>query len=265
MKKDEDDIKVNKRRTDKLYFESIVLQRISDTMDFLKAESKQVAEELDEQGIDEFELKEFANDTIYQLDDILDDVSRLKSQIINQEEVPEFIKESSKNAKIALNRDETYIRRAKRRLDKVESGELVDSYKSNVRVIELCDKTIELDKSNFDAYYLKGLALINLKEYDQGIDMLINALRVNNEDVRPWLAIANANRLNGDYDDAIDVYDRVLTLEENSYEALKGKGYAYFDCEDYEKCDEFFKKANAIKFLDEESKATWDACLEKLN
>ena len=57
----------------------------------------------------------------------------------------------------------------------------------------------------------------------------------------------------------------ILTMEEDSYEALKGKAYAYFDLENYEKSDEFFKKANFIKFLDDESKERWDICLEKLN
>ena len=196
---------------------------------------------------------------------MLDDVSKLKSQIINEEELPEAIREYSKNAKLALNRDETYIRRAKRKLDYVESGELVDSYRTNVRVIELCDKAIEVNKSNFDAYYLKGLALINLKDYENAIDVLIDAIRVDRDSVKPWLAIADANRLNGDFDDAIDVYDRVLTMEEDSYEALKGKAYSYFDLENYKKSDEFFKKANFVKFLDDESKEKWDICLEKLN
>ena len=265
MKKDDDDIKVNKRRTDKVYFESTLLQRISDTVEFLKAESKEVLDVLDEEGIDEFEFKEFTEDTFGQFDDMLDDVSKLKSQIINEEELPEAIREYSKNAKLALNRDETYIRRAKRKLDYVESGELVDSYRTNVRVIELCDKAIDVNKSNFDAYYLKGLALINLKDYENAIDVLIDAIRVDRDSVKPWLAIADANRLNGDFDDAIDVYDRVLTMEEDSYEALKGKAYAYFDLENYEKSDEFFKKANFVKFLDDESKEKWDMCLEKLN
>ena len=264
MKKDEDDIEVNKRRTDKLYFESILLQRISDTIDFVKGEGKEILDELDAVEFEEFDLKEFGEYTIDQIDDLLDDVSKIKSEFVNSDEVPEFIKESSKNARMALNRDETYIRRAKRKLDKAGSGELVDSYKANVRVIELCDKAIEVNKSNFDAYYLKGLALTNLKEYDEAIDVLINALHVDNN-AKAWLAIADVNRLTKEFDDAIDVYDKVLTMEEDSFEALKGKACTYFDMENYEKSNEFFKKASSIGFLDEKSKEKWDICLEKLN
>lgn len=264
MKKDEEDIKVNKRRTDKVYFESILVQKISDTIDFLKAESRDILDELDIEEIDETEFREFGEDAIDKLDDVFDDMSRFRSDFINSDEIPDFIKESAINAKKALFRDDVYIRRAKKKLDSLESSDLVDSYKTNARVIELCDKAIEVNKSNFDAYYLKGLALINLKEYDEGIDVLIDALRIDNN-VKPWLAIANANRLSKEFDDAIDVYDRVLTMEENSFEAFKGKAHTYFDLEDYEKCDEFFKKASLIDFLDDESKERWNICLEKLD
>lgn len=264
MKKD-DDIKVNKRSTDKIYFESMFMQRVSDALDFLKGEGREILNELDIDDIDERELKEFGEYAIDRIDDMFDDLSRFRSDFVNSEEIPDVVKESAINAKRALFRDDVYIRRAKKKLDNLESSELVDSYKTNIRVIELCDKAIELNKSNFDAYYLKGVALINLKEYDDAIDVLIDALRINNEDVKPWLAIADANRLNGEFDDAIDVYDRVLTMEEDCHDALKGKAHTYFDLEEYEKCDEFFNKAKNIDFLDDESMEIWKIALEKLN
>lgn len=86
--------------------------------------------------------------------------------------------------------------------------------------------------------------MINLEEYDDGIEEFINALSLK-DDIGVWLAIANANRLNYEFGDAISVYDKVLSMEEDSFEALKGKAYTYFDWEKYDKSNEFFEKANS--------------------
>ena len=56
MTDDWDDIKVNRRKGDKVYFESTLLQQISDGIDFIRAESKEILQELDIQGIDEIVL-----------------------------------------------------------------------------------------------------------------------------------------------------------------------------------------------------------------
>ena len=85
-----------------------------------------------------------------------------------------------------------------------------------------------------------------------------------NEDfIDARLAIANANRLNGDFNDAINVYDSVLKIEDESFEAFKGKAYTYYDWEKYGQASIFFEKASLITPLDEESVRIWDECLEK--
>ena len=260
MTDDWDDIKVNRRKGDKVHFESTLLQQISDGIDFIRAESKEILEELDIQGIDEKVLEEFGEETLNQISDISDGLSDIKADLINGEDIPEFIRESSINAKKALNRDLDYVRRARRRLDRIESSDLVDMYKANARVMTLCDKAIEVNPSNFEAYYLKGLAFVNLEKYEEAIEEFISCLALNEEYIDAKLAIANVNRLNKDYDDAINVYDSILKDDENSFEAVKGKAYTYFDCGDFQKADEEFIKANSLSTLDDESKRIWDEC-----
>lgn len=261
---DWDDIKVNRRKGDKIYFESNLFQQISDGIDYLRDESKEILKGLDstefKQNLDEFDLEEFGENTLNQISDIADDLSQFKSEVFDSEDIPDFVKESSINAKRALNRDSDYVRRAKRRLDRIESDELVDVYKTNLRVIVLCDKAIEVNGKNPEAYYLKGLALVNLEKYDEAIDEFINSLALDDSsDAR--LAIANANRLNKEFNDAISVYNSVLDADE--FEALKGKAYTYYDWQKYGQANMHFKKANSIEELDDESKKIWDECLEK--
>ena len=79
------------------------------------------------------------------------------------------------------------------------------------------------------------------------------------------MEIANANRLNKEYEDAIDVYTHVLKKDEDSSKVFKGMAITYYDCGNYKKADEFFQKADSIETLDYESKEIWDECLEKLD
>ncbi|MBQ6099369.1 MAG: tetratricopeptide repeat protein [Methanobrevibacter sp.] len=259
--KDWDDIEVNRRSDDKIYFESNLIQQISDGIDFLRDESKEVLKEIDlENKIDEMELEEFAEDTINQIDDIFDDISRFKSSIISSDDLPENVKRSYRETQSYLNRDADYVRRARRKLDKLQSDSMVDHYKTNVRVIELADKAIDVNSENFDAYYLKGQALANLEEYDGAIEEFINCLVIR-DDVEVWLAIADTNRLNEEYNDAINVYDSILDKNDSCPQALIGKAYTYYDWQKFAKADEFFKQADSIEPLDDESKKMWDDCL----
>ena len=268
MKKDlhdEDEINVNKRSTDRVVFESTFAQRVSDTIEFLKDETKEFLEEFDPDGFDEFDFDEFSEMAFNQVDDLFDDLSKLKTKIVNSEGFPEIIRDSSKNAKMALNRDADYVRRAKRKYDRLNSNDdVLDSYKTNIRIIELCNKAISLNKRNWEAYYMKGLAYVNLEKYDEAIEEFIASLALNEDNLDLWLEIANANRLNKDYCDAIDVYNHVLEKDENSAKAFKGIALTYVDCGNYKKADEFFKKSNSIEKLDIGSEEIWNECQEKL-
>ena len=84
------------------------------------------------------------------------------------------------------------------------------------------------------------------------------------DDPKVMIAIADANRLNGEYDDAISVYDSVLEKNWESYEAYKGKALAYYACEDYKNANEAFKKADNLASLDDESETLWKECRDKL-
>lgn len=263
---DEEDIKVNRRSTDKIHFESTLIQQIADGIDFLRDESKIILKELDLNVVDDFDIEEFGRDTINQIDDLVDDISKFKSEILNSDDVPDFIKDSSNDFKKALNRDEVYLRRAERKLNKINSADDVTGYfKINVRVIDLCNKAIDVNYKNSRAYYIKALALINLEKYDEAIQELVKCLALDEDNLDAWCAIGDANRCDSKFDDALSIYDKVLSIDEKYAGALKGKAFAYYELKDYKKANEFFKKASAIEVLDDESQEIWDACLNNLN
>ena len=132
MKKsnDAEDIKVNKRSSDKVYFESILLQRISDRIDFLRDESKEILQDLDLNRFEDVDVSELSENTLDQISNIADDASQFRSEILNSEDFPKILKEYSIDAKKALNMDADYVRRAQRKLNNQDSGELVEFYKT---------------------------------------------------------------------------------------------------------------------------------------
>ena len=267
--KDWEDIEVNRRNGEEILFESELVQNAYNGLKFLRRETDKLLKKLDaddfKMEMDDFDVEGLGGDILDQVCIFIDEMYDLAEEVIPFDEVPEFLDESTLNAKRALNRDADYIRKAKRKLKHLNSNKCSSDYINiNTRVILLCDKAIEVNKKNYEAYYLKGIALINLKEYEKGIDELINAMAINGDSVDIRLEIANANRLNGEYDDAINVYNSVLKIEDNSYEAFKGMAYTYFDWEKYADCDKFFEKANLIKALDDDSVYKWIICCNKM-
>ena len=262
-KSDWEDIDVNERRTDKVFFESSLLQNISDSIEFLKDETTEILNELDstefKQKIDEFDLEQFSENTVNQIDNVLDEISQFKDDVVEAQDLPDNVKEFSKNTKAYLNRDLIYVKKAQRRL------EVSDSYYSSNRAIELCDKAIYVNEFNSEAYYFKGKALVNLKRYDQAIDEFVNALALDSDYLKARVAIADVNRLNGDFEDALDVYDSVLKMNRESSEALKGKALVYADLGEYKKACNFFKKADSISHINDNSRDIWDLCMDKMD
>lgn len=265
MKKDWDDIKVSRRTSGKKYFESTLLQNISDGIDYLRQEADDILSELDssefKQQIDEMDLEEFGEDVLNQIDDVVIELSNAKDDLIQSEDVPDFIRDSSKNAKVALNRDDDYIVMAKRKFKRLDAKrDDIDPEKTNRRIIDLCDKAIFVNNSNPQAYYLKAKALVNLKKYDEAVEELITCLALEPENLDYRLAIADVNRLNCEFNDAIDVYDSVLKIDDKCFEALRGKALTYYDWQKYGQANKFFNQANSIYSLDEEDMEIWEKC-----
>ena len=80
---------------------------------------------------------------------------------------------------------------------------------------------------------------------------------MNENNCDAWFDIARSYKLNGEYEEAIAVYDSILKRDNESFGAYIGKAYVYYDIEDYQNADNFFKKANSIESLDEDSKKIW--------
>ena len=120
-----------------------------------------------------------------------------------------------------------------------------------------------MNRLNPKAYLLKGKALVNLKSYDEAIEEFITCLALDEDNIDVRLEIADANRLNGDFEDAINVYNSVLKVDDGSFEAFRGIALTYYDLEKYADAVKFFEKANSIFTLDDDDKKLWDECFNR--
>ena len=192
------------------------------------------------------------------LNQFLSDVDQIKNNaldMLDENDLGDIIDDFSINSRKALNRDADYINRARKKLN--NSGE-------EKRVIYLCNKALLVNDLNWEAYYLKGRALINLERYDEAINELISSLALNEDNIDARLHIAKAAHLKGDLNYALQVYDSVLNIDEKSFEAFNGKALVYFDKKDVLEADKFFRKASEISVLPEDSKIKWNFSATKL-
>ena len=254
---DLDTIKVNRRKGDRAVFESSFLQSLSDQLDIFIEDASNVLNEFDTNDF----KKQFEDiDVVDIKDQTLDQLSDLKDETMESLVIDDFLDKTTKNTRMALNRDKDYLNNAKRKFKSLNSNYRIDYEKTNLRIVQLCDKAIDLNETNPEAYYLKGLALVNLKRYASAIDEFINTLALDENDLDARLAIANSNRLNGEFDDAINVYDSVLKMDNDSFEAYKGKAIVYYDMDDYSNANIINEKANNIESLEDEDLKLWESC-----
>ena len=90
---DWDDIGVNRRRGDKAIFESRLLQKISDRIDFVRDESREFLSDLDVKGIENLEIDEISEKARIHISDFADDFSKIKSEVVDSDDIPGFIKD----------------------------------------------------------------------------------------------------------------------------------------------------------------------------
>ena len=130
----------------------------------------------------------------------IDDFDKIKSNaldMLDEMDIGDAIDDFSINSKKALNMDIDYVNRARKKLN---------NSRDNQRIIYLCNKALLINDLNWEAYYLKGRALINLERYDEAINELLNSLALNEDNVDARVYIAKAAHLKGDLNYVLQVY-----------------------------------------------------------
>ncbi|MEX0982673.1 MAG: tetratricopeptide repeat protein [Bacteroidales bacterium] len=117
-------------------------------------------------------------------------------------------------------------------------------------------------------YYRQAITLMKRKQYDKALPALEKTVALSAEyDKNPefaenakkylpslYLREGNVHRSQGNYDEALNIFDKALELRPSLYKAHQGKGLVYKETNDIEKMLEEFSvaKAKAVEEGDEE-------------
>ena len=201
------------------------------------------------------EAEQIVNSIFDQVIGGLDELKEEATKYIGDFDLEDVLDDLDINTKVALNRDTDYIVRARKKMEKTREFN---------RVITLCDKALIVNPKNWEAYFLKGVALFNLGRYGEAIEMLLNSLALNEDNLDARVYIARSYFYKGNEEYALSVYDSILNIDDKYFDALEGKALIYFSQKDYENADKYFKKASIVSVLSDDSKDKWDVCLEKM-
>jgi tetratricopeptide (TPR) repeat protein len=108
------------------------------------------------------------------------------------------------------------------------------------------NKAIELDPNYADAYYNRGLAHYDLKEYERAIEDYNKAIELDPNYVNAYYNRGLAYYYLMQYERAIEDYNKTIELDPNYAHAYNNRGIAYYYLMQYERAIEDYNKTIAL-------------------
>jgi tetratricopeptide (TPR) repeat protein len=112
--------------------------------------------------------------------------------------------------------------------------------------ISLLDEALKADGQLADAYNMRGVAYISLKEFPKAITNFDQAILINDRDYRYLYNRGNAKRALDMSKDAIEDYNLALALDSSQYEVYLNRALCYFQDNQWEKALDDFNRSAGI-------------------
>lgn len=112
-----------------------------------------------------------------------------------------------------------------------EKAGICDCKNENVHSgkIQCCDKLIELDEKNIEAFDMKIDALINIGKYEEALEICDSKPEIYLKNApRVWNWKGDTHRRQSKYEDAIKYYNKTLKQDPKNEEAWTNKGKALY-------------------------------------
>ena len=128
-------------------------------------------------------------------------------------------------------------------------------------VIRAANDILKLDKFNYEIVLLKGKALMKQNKYDEAIKTFNDASTIDDTKIEPLFHIATINELQGNIDDAIDIYKSIIEKEKLNPTASLGLARNYFTKKEYKKANTYFNTADP---MNDEDYYKWGLSLKEI-
>ena len=119
--------------------------------------------------------------------------------------------------------------------------------KHNIEAIKIFDSILEKNNSSSEAWYQKSLCYWNLKQYDDGKNCLVNAIKINPHKKEYWSELGEISNMQIKPIQAILYFDKSIKIKATS-EDYRGKSFALGKLEKYDDAIECLNEA--IKMYD---------------
>ena len=117
--------------------------------------------------------------------------------------------------------------------------------------MEVIEKVIRLDPGNFDAWDLKGLALLGLKRYEDALVAIEEAIKISPNNVNTLLGKGVTLYNLKKYKDALRAYEEAIRIDPQNAYVLIGKGVVFSDLGKYKDALRAYEEALRIDpFID---------------
>ena len=114
------------------------------------------------------------------------------------------------------------------------------------KAVEIFDRAIAADKSNFKIYTAKGIALCFDDDYEQGIAMINKTLSMKPDYVPAFYDMAMAYKLQGKNEQALQWFEKTIQGDVKNTWSYYGIATIYADRGDKTRALEYLKKAIAL-------------------
>ena len=166
---------------------------------------------------------------------------------------------------LQFNVDSSDVSRLLEKLSLKNSSESVEQY-FNDREIQDFNKAIKINPDNEVAYYNRGIAYKNMKQYKKAIQDFDKAISLN-----PNLEAAYINRgvayMDGlkQYEKAILNFNIAIQLNPNGFDAYNNLGQAYYLSKNYHEAIKNFDRAIELNPNSTLAKNNRELCLKAMN
>jgi tetratricopeptide (TPR) repeat protein len=109
--------------------------------------------------------------------------------------------------------------------------------------IERLIEIIESNPDDAEAYYNRGIAYYDIKDYNKAINDYSKAIELNPDDAKTYFYRGNAYGRIEDYDKAINDFSKAIELNPDYAEAYNNRGNAYNKIKNYNKAINDYSKA----------------------
>ena len=114
------------------------------------------------------------------------------------------------------------------------------------KAIEIYQKVVELNPSDYDAYRNMGNSYSLKDEDDKAIEYYQKAIEINPKNDKAYNGMGNSYSFKDEDDKAIGYYQKAIELNPKNDNAYNGMGNSYNDKGEYDKAIEYYKKALEI-------------------